>query len=394
MNRPAPLAIFALIDALGWRYASERGFLGSSLGYRRRLRTVLGFSSAAIPTILTGVAPERHGHWNLLYRDPAGSPFRWLRPLRFLPDRAVNNRYARRALTELGRRALGLGRGFECSVSPRALGWFNWTEKSDIYAAGGIAGAKSFFDRLAESGIAHRVYTYRRASDAEILRQAARDVAARRASVFFLYLSELDLLLHNHANDPGAWGAALARYETELEALFGLALDRDSGAALAVFSDHGMTPVRHHVALAGEIRKLGLRMPGDYLAVYDSTMARFWFSTSRARRAIIARLDAIPGGRILENAELQRLGVFFPDGRHGDLIFLLDPGHLLADGDFHAMGWKPAGMHGYHPDDPDSYGVFLSNCAPSEPIRELADVHGFLCETAFGAAPAAMREAS
>jgi predicted AlkP superfamily pyrophosphatase or phosphodiesterase len=394
MKRPAPLAIFVLIDALGWRYAAERGFLDSMLGYRTRLRTVLGFSSAAIPTLLTGVAPARHGHWNLLYRDPAGSPFRRLRPLRYLPEAAVNNRYARRGLTEIGRRVLGLGRGFECSVSPRALGWFNWTEKRDIYAPGGIAGAKSYFDRLAESGISHRVYTYRRASDAEILRQAACDVSARRAGVFFLYLSELDLLLHNHARDPGVWGAALGRYEAGLESLFHLAIERDSDAALAVFSDHGMTPVRAQIPLAGEIRKLGLRTPDDYLAVYDSTMARFWFSSERARREVAERLATMPGGRVLEKSELERLGVYFPDGRHGDLIFLLDPGHLLADGNFHASGWKPAGMHGYHPDDPDSDGVFLSNCAPSAPIRELADVHAFLCDVSFGVVPHEMREAS
>ena len=394
MKRSTPLAIFVLIDALGWRYVAERGFLDSSLGYRTRLRTVLGFSSAAIPTILTGLAPARHGHWNLLYRDAASSPFRWLRPLRYLPDGVVNNRYARRGVTEIGRRALGLGRGFECPVSPRVLGWFNWTEKHDIYAAGGIAGAKSFFDRLAESSVPHRVYTYRRASDAEILRQAASDVSARRASVFFLYLSELDLLLHNHACDSGVWGAALGRYEAGLDSLFQLALERDSDAALAVFSDHGMTPVRAHVPLASEIRKLGLRAPGDYLAVYDSTMARFWFSSGGARRAIAERLATMRGGRVIEKDELERLGVYFPDGRHGELIFLLDPGHLLVDGDFHASGWKPAGMHGYHPDDPDSYGVFLSNCAPSAPIRELADVHGFLCDASFGVAAPTLREAS
>ena len=384
MKPPAPPRIFVLIDALGWRYASEAGFLEGILSYRTPLRTVLGFSSAAIPTILTGLAPERHGHWNLFYYDPGGSPFRWLRPLALLPDGALNNRLVRRAITEIGRRAMGLGPVFDCSVSPRLLPWFNWTEKRDIYARGGIGGARSFFDLLAERGVSHRVFTHHEFRDREIVARAAEELADGRYNVLFLYLSELDMFLHGQCHNREEWSAALARYETDLRRLFESALRRDERATLAVFSDHGMTPVRHHQAVAGEIRGLGLRMPGDYLAVYDSTMARFWFFSDRARQAITARLETMAGGRILSDEELRRLGVFFPDRRHGELIYLLDPGRLLVDSDFHNGGWKPAGMHGYHPDDPDSDGVFLTNAEPSTPVRQVADVHAFLLQSTFG----------
>ena len=80
------LRVFVLIDALGWSYLQGRKFLENELPYRVPLRTVLGFSSGAIPTILTGLRPAQHGHWNLFYYDPAGSPFRWLRHFAFLPD--------------------------------------------------------------------------------------------------------------------------------------------------------------------------------------------------------------------------------------------------------------------------------------------------------------------
>ncbi|MDE3136583.1 MAG: alkaline phosphatase family protein [Acidobacteriota bacterium] len=381
MTPSVPPRIFVLIDALGWRYASEAGFLEGILDYRTPLRTVLGFSSAAIPTILTGLAPSRHGHWNLLYYDPEGSPFRRLRPLALLPDAVVNNRIIRRVITETGRRVMGLGPAFDCTVSPRLLPWFNWTETRDIYARGGIAGAQSFFDLLAARGIAHRVFTYRHARDREIVRQAADELKAGRSEVLFLYLSELDMLLHGECDNRREWSAALARYETGLRRLFELALRRNERATLAVFSDHGMTPVRQHRAVASEIRRLGFRMPEEYLAVYDSTMARFWFFSEDARRAITERLEAITGGRILSDEELERLGVFFADRRHGELIYLLDPGRLLVDSDFHNGGWKPAGMHGYHPDDPDSDGIFLSNVEPATPIRAVADVHAFLVQS-------------
>jgi len=383
MNRSVPPRIFVLIDALGWTYVRDQHFLQGLLRYRTPLRTVLGFSSAAIPTILTGAPPSRHGHWNLFYYDPEGSPFRWLRRLAFLPERVLNNRFTRRAITEIGRRMLGLGPLFDCSMNPRYLPWFNWVEKRNIFACGGITGAQSFFDEVSERDVACRVYTYRDGTDEEILREAAKDLAAGDASVFFLYLSELDRLLHEQCAHRREWTAALARYETELQALFDKALERDRRATCAVFSDHGMARVRSHVNLAQEIRQLGLRMPEDFLAVYDSTMARYWFFTERARQAVTRRLAAMDGGRILTDAELQTLGVFFDDRRFGELIYLLDPGRLLSDSGFHNGGWKPAGMHGYHPDDPDSDGVFLTNRKPPFPVRGVADVHDFLAHSTF-----------
>jgi hypothetical protein len=377
-----PLSLFVLIDALGWSLLKGQNFLTDFLPYRQPVRTVLGFSSGAIPTILTGLAPARHGHWNLFYYDPDRSPFRWLRTLRFLPNGTLDNRYARRAITELGRRVLGLGPLFECTVSPRLLPWFNWVEKRDIYDRGGVTEAPSFFDELAERGISFRSYTYRRWTDHEILRRAESDLACDRADVLFLYLSELDRFLHGQCNDRQSCAKTLERYDDSLRTLFHLALERDPQATLAVLSDHGMTPVRCHQNVAGQIRALGFRMPEDYLAVYDSTMARFWFFRPDARRAISRRLSQIRGGRILDDEELQRLGVFFPDRRYGELIFLLDPGCLLTDSDFHNGGWKPAGMHGYHPDDPDSDAVFLTNRVSASPIRSVADLHGFLLRAA------------
>src|ERR671910_477587 len=90
------LHVFVLVDALGWRWLEGRAFLDDLLPHRQPLRTVLGYSSGAIPTLLTGRPPSEHGHWNLFYYDPAGSPFRWLRRLDFLPAAALDNRVTRR----------------------------------------------------------------------------------------------------------------------------------------------------------------------------------------------------------------------------------------------------------------------------------------------------------
>jgi len=383
MARKRPLNLFVLIDALGWRVLDGREFLSDFLPYRVALRTVLGFSSGAIPTILTGVPPAFHGHWNLFFYDPKGSPFGWLRHFRWLPDRVLDNRLTRRLVTEIGRRVLGLGSLFECCVSPRLLPWLDWVEKRNIYGRGAISGVRSIFDELGERRIPYQAYSYHRGSDAEILDQAQRDLKSSDVGFFFLYLSELDLFLHRCREDASSVEQRLKWYAGRLRQLFALARELDPRVNLTVFSDHGMTPVRHTYDLVREIEALRFSMPEDYLVVYDSTMARFWFFTEKARRVIVDRLNVLSCGRVLSDDELRELGVFFPDRRYGETIFLLHPGWLLAQSDFNGRGWMPAGMHGYHPADPDSDAVFLSNHRPAIEVSTIAEVHRLMHHAAI-----------
>jgi hypothetical protein len=385
MSRRPAIRIFVLIDALGWPVVSKLDFLGDLLPHRRPLRTILGYSSGAIPSILTGRVPAEHGHWNLFYYDPAGSPFRWLRFLGVLPDRLLDNRLGRRLLKEVGRRVLGLGPLFEVCVPPRLLPWLNWIEKRNLYAPDGITGARSIFDELSASGVPHRVYSYHRLSDSEILRVALEDLESGSRGVFFLYLSELDSFLHGHCEPDEVLQRQLDRYADGLRRIFGRAHALDPDATLTVLSDHGMTPVRHRHDLVARVEALGLTMPRDYLAVYDSTMARFWPFTDRARQALRGLLSEVPCGRMLTDDELEELGIFFPDRRYGELVFLLEPGWLIGGSDFSGHAWTPAGMHGYHPDDPYSDAVFLSTRQPPAALRVITDVYPLMMEAAQAA---------
>lgn len=369
------LHIFVLIDALGWKFLEGREFLSDLLPYRQPLRTVLGFSSGAIPSILTGLPPAENGHWNLFYYDPQGSPFRWLRHLRFLPDAVMDHRVTRKLLKEMGRHVLGMGPCFECCVTPRLMPWFNFVERRDIYGPSGISGAKSIFDLLQEQRLPHRVYTYHQWSDEEILRRALSDVQHSDAGFFFIYLCELDSLLHEQWKNPLPLQQKMEWYGRRLREIFEAARSIDGEASFTITSDHGMAPVRGHYDLVKEVEGLGLGMPEDYLAVYDSTMARFWFFSDRGRQEITALLKQCSCGRILGDEELRQLGILFADRRYGQLIFLLDPGILLTHSDFNGAGWMPTGMHGYHPDDPYSDAVFLSSHPPPVPVHSISDVY-------------------
>ena len=377
-----PLHVFVLIDALGWEIIKDRPFLNAELPVRMPLKTVLGYSSGAIPTLLTGRLPAETGHWNLFYYDPQRSPFRWLRWFSVLPERVLDNRVGRKLIKEVGRRVLGMGPLFECCVSPQLLPLFNYVEKLNIYQAGGIPGADSIFDLLSRSGTPYKTYSYHHFSDAEILEQSYKDIASGGDHFYFLYLSQVDSFLHHRRNDDSVVTEQLHWYEHQLRKIFTCARQRNADATMSVVSDHGMTPVHSTYDLVGRINQLGFEMPHQYLAVYDSTMARYWFFDEAARRAIAAELEATSCGRILPDTELEDLGVFFPDRRYGELVFLLDPGWLFARSDFNGGGWNPAGMHGYHPSDPNSDGIFLSNRPVAHPMRTIADIYLCLEEAA------------
>jgi hypothetical protein len=114
-------------------------------------------------------------------------------------------------------------------------------------------------------------------------------------------------------------------------------------------------------------------------------MARFWFRTDEARRAVRALLKGLNYGRILEISELQELGAFYRDQEYGEMIFLLDEGNILVPS---FMGLSPVrGMHGYHPDASASYTTLLTNRPPSSYPTTLLEVHRLLSE-AFARASA------
>jgi hypothetical protein len=70
--------IVILIDALGFTLAERFGFEIPDLPSRAPLRTVLGFSQAALASIFTGLEPDEHLLWMMYSFSREHSPLRWL----------------------------------------------------------------------------------------------------------------------------------------------------------------------------------------------------------------------------------------------------------------------------------------------------------------------------
>jgi predicted AlkP superfamily pyrophosphatase or phosphodiesterase len=181
-----------------------------------------------------------------------------------------------------------------------------------------------------------------------------------------------------HCNEPDEVKARLRWYDENLRKVFAAAREINPETVFAVTSDHGMTPVQKTFDLIHEVETLNLRMPKDYLAVYDSTMGRFWFFNDSARHAVVSRLQNLPCGRFLSDSEQQELGVLFADRRYGEAIFLLHPGWLISKSNFNGPAWRPIGMHGYHPDDSYSDGVFLVSQEPTICMNSVANVYDWI----------------
>ena len=84
------------VDALGWELFRKHPCFQDVTPHAYRQRTVLGYSCAAQPTILTGEMPSTHGHWGMFYRTEH-SQLASLRHMRLLPPALSSGPCARGA---------------------------------------------------------------------------------------------------------------------------------------------------------------------------------------------------------------------------------------------------------------------------------------------------------
>ncbi|RMH59170.1 MAG: nucleotide pyrophosphatase [Zetaproteobacteria bacterium] len=366
------ISIVVFIDAMGWEVLKGRSFLARELPYRRKLRSVLGYSSACVPSILTGLMPREHGHWSFFYYSPETSPFKPLRALNLLPGGLVNRGRVRNLLSRAVKKAYGFTGYFQLYNVPfRYIHLFDYCEKRDIFKPGGMNRGKNIFECLEQAGVRYHVSDWHLGEE-ENFSRLHRDIERGEVTFAFLYLAQLDALLHRVGKESDKVDQKLAEYEQALRKVLAHAARHYEDVRMFICSDHGMATVHTHVDLIGKVEALGLEYGRDYVAAYDSTMGRFWFHNEHARERIRALLADIPEGRILSDQELHALGCDFDHHQFGELIFLMDAGVIIVPSH---MGEKPiTGMHGYHPDAPDSDASLLSNVEPPCDPKAIPDM--------------------
>lgn len=388
-HEPGSLSLFVFIDAFGWELAKKRPFLDDILTVKRPLETIFGYSSTCDPTILTGKLPREHGHFSFFYHNPADSPFGICRLLRFLPRSITRRGRVRRVMSRIIRRFYGYTGYFQIYNMPfRYLPLFDYSEKRDIYQKGGInGGCPTIFDYLRDNGIPFYLSDWRD-SEERNLKLLSDALVAGKIQFGYLYMAAMDAVLHEYGVDSPHVTNKLQWYEQQLRTILEVARKQYSDIRIYIFSDHGMTDTVEQVDLMSRIGALGLKFGVDFNAVYDSTMARFWFFNEQARVRVVDALKGEPRGQVLTRSKMAEYGCDFPDTKYGELFFLLDPGCLLCPS---FMGETPlAGMHGFDPFHKDSTALFASNVTPDTMPRRLDDLYGLMLSEARTKAGAAV----
>jgi hypothetical protein len=292
----------------------------------------------------------------------------------------VENSYTRYAVKELTRRINHFDGWFHLLGIPlRLLPMLDICEKSNIYEPRGIPEVPSIFDLLQKRNVDYGVYTYHDGSNVELIARIEQDLRKAEKSFFLLYLDGLDGFLHGNADQPGAVAKVLQFYSNALSSLYGVAASNYQTVRMHVFGDHGMAPTTAVIDVQSRLARMGLRVPEDYFCILDSTMARFWFSSDKARDEIMSRVfGTADGGHWLEEQELRALRSWFEDRRYGDAIYLMPEGTII-------VGNSPGeivsrGMHGFHPTAAHSASAYVSSEDCGKRLGHVTDIFALMAE--------------
>ncbi len=356
------LVIF--VDALGPAQLEAFGGRLPMVPERGAVRGVLGYSSGALATVLTGESPAQHGRMCLFAHQAPGhdhllSPLKWLGLLpRWLHERSPVRRRVARALAAWRGLSgyVALGR-----VPPEAFSWLDLPERDDLFEADEIGGARTFLADARDAGLRTYVTPWQRPED-ERLGQAAADIRRERPDLAFVYVTALDGVLHREGNGGRGVEAVRRTIAQRIEAVTEAMAAGGGEVVTLMVGDHGMADV-------DRVIDPGTR--GTRRRFVDSTMMRMW---GGANELEAARRELLPlGGTWLGGAELAANDV--PQRTYGDAIYVLPEGSIFSPS---YVGGRAAGMHGYLRQAPSAMAAVASSHALPASMRQLEDVGGWV----------------
>jgi hypothetical protein len=359
--------LVAFVDALGPDQLAAAGDRFDFAPHRRALDGVLGYSSGALATILTGAHPEAHGRMCLFTRREPGaaSPLDGLGWLGLLPRLVHERERVRRLAASLVARRHGLT-GYLAlhRIPPRDFAWLDVPERDDLFATDAIGGRATFLADARRAGLSVAATPWQ-LPEAERFEAVLADARRARPDLTFLYAAELDGVLHREGNDARATREAAARAAGRIARVRD-ELARSGGDLLTiVVGDHGMADVRRLVDPRPLLAGAAVR------AFVDSTLLRVW-GPAPARAALRARLeDRGAPGRWLDADDLALRRAPVRGAPYGDAIFVLDEGHLFAPSH---LGGAVRGMHGYDVGAPSARAALASDRPLPDGATSLADV--------------------
>lgn len=282
-------------------------------------------SSDQLPTLLTGMPPEKHGVCGVRLKSSAKD----CGPLEGAVDRLPD------LLTSTMQCMLHAARGpiDLATMPPRRRRRFDFARRTVKYwrdfpqTFARYSKLPNIFSALGD-GRSRLV----RKHDLTRLDQLLDQIANDDYPLEVLDVHCLDYIQHWNMHNTAMVAAAWRTFDEFL----GRLLDkcRGNGIRFALLSDHGTEPVREVVDLRQAL--LDLDLDGSQFDYFlENVHCTFWFHSEVARRRITESFGSRSDGVLLAAQDLARYGFGVPEGSYGDAFFFGHPGVTLFPNDFY-----------------------------------------------------------
>ena len=346
--------VFIYLTGPGWHIFKDHGFLAECCKHQYPVKSQLGCSYAALSTTLTGRPPEEHGYFSSYYFKESDTALETIR---------------RFCTKVIGKKSGYLGK---YSVPLRNLNHF---VQNNHYAAslvpGRFAPLVSIIDQVHEKRLAHSIVSTNSSSPIQTMKDIRYRLKEKSLDFAFIQIDEMDSLLHYYPHDFQRIDKKLRRYEKQIRKIISVGCKQNKDFNLTVLSGHGMTFAPQTINIRKKIDSLGMVYGHDYHAVYDPTMASFWFKSKFTKSIILNKLNELRHCRVLGAKDKKSFGIDFSDHRYGEIIALVEPGFQVFPND--VLSKPLPGMHGYEPGHQDSLGACLSTRAISPSPESVKD---------------------
>ena len=371
MGKNRVLVVF--IDAFGPDQLKRVEEFFGFLPHKKTLHGILGYSSGALPTVLTGATPEEHGRMCLFSARKTGEtsilrPMKWLGLLpRIVHERSRVRRVAEKLLKRTARLEgyVALHR-----VPPELFEWLDMPEREDMFQAPDIGGVPTFLADARDAGLS--VYSAPWQLPEEKRWQHSFDALKnQQPDLAFLYATALDGIMHREGPNSDAAMEAANRIASNIERARDIMSDDGASLTTLVVGDHGMAEVERYI----DPRKMLARL--DEMQVFvDSTMIRAWGNDSElSQLRLEIEKEDWPGiwleGDELAKRKVPRENVF------GRAIYVLEEGCIFAPS---FLGGRVAGMHGYDTGCACAKAALASDCPVDDNVKGIDDIAGVVRE--------------
>ncbi len=368
----------------------------ASNGIRGSFESPPGFAQRTV--LFSGRYPDTSGNFSAFVYDPDRSPFTWIEklgPMRNLIRPRKVMFPGRLAIQKITKQITGAYHTDPAWIPPKFLPFFRPCEDMRPIHEPGALGATSIFDLCRRHGLRYRYLAHPvSGDDDEVHDTLVRELrAGNPCDLYVVQFSTPDQKGHKHGPFSDAMQKRFLRELDQKIASIHAALEAGyDDWDLFLCGDHGMAPVESKVNVLRALRKADAKPAEDYVVFVNSTLAVLWYLTERGRREVEKILPDIPGTRLMDEREREKLRI--PrDRRWGDRMLVADPGILFWPDYFHVTDSRIVGMHGYIDKRHESHGmaVLASNNGHTKSrdlgLRPLVDVFPTLCDLVNVPAP-------